>query len=253
MNFEVSPEQIASWANDLELPAERLLLINLRGQSNPFRTRVGRKQLAAQLKGLDVRVLIIDPFARAFTGSDENSSREVAHFLNTLDGFASDSGISELIVTAHAGWSNPRARGSSALEDWPDSIVYLDDKDSGARHLRAIGRDVDVPEGILEHDASTRRLTFVNSDVVRHSRGVSSVVRMLNAILDIVNAKPGSSFSAIDAKLRIQGLRVSNGATSARIDGLVKKGLVELKTGRGKARLVYPTALGKTYRFTLES
>ena len=31
----------------------------------------------------------------------------------------------DLILVVHAGWNQERARGSSALGDWPDSIIYL--------------------------------------------------------------------------------------------------------------------------------
>ena len=69
-------------------------------------------------------------------------------------------GVSELVLTAHAGWNGERTRGSSALEDWPDVIVTMNkDEATGQRFIRAEGRDVDVDEDGLHYDPATRLLS----------------------------------------------------------------------------------------------
>ena len=62
----------------------------------------------------------------------------------------------ELVTTVHAGWDGERTRGSTALEDWPDSIVTVTrDPETGERFLRAEGRDVDLDEDRLDFDLET--------------------------------------------------------------------------------------------------
>ncbi len=84
---------------------------------------------------------MVDPFGRAYTGTSQNDAGEVGAFLCGLDRFAEAAGVSELVLTAHAGWDGERTRGSSALEDWADAVVYLtrDKENEKLRFFRAIG------------------------------------------------------------------------------------------------------------------
>ena len=60
------------------------------------------------------------------------------------------------MTTVHAGCDGERTRGSTALEDWPDSIVTVTrDPETGERFLRAEGRDVDLDEDRLDFDLET--------------------------------------------------------------------------------------------------
>ena len=162
MNYEVSARQMAVWAAQVGIPDERLVLVNLRGVRNPLLDDEGAQELAGRLAGLDIDVLIVDPFAQAYGGSSQNDAAEVNRFLARLNDFArSGLGVKEIILTAHAGWKAERSRGSSALEDWPDSIVTMtrEEKDS-TRYIRAEGRDVDVAEDQLMYEPQRRQLTM---------------------------------------------------------------------------------------------
>ncbi len=80
-------------------------------------------------------------------------------------------GVCDLIMTVHSGWNQERARGSSALGDWPDVILYLtrDDK-TDKRYLRATGRDVALDEDRLDYDPDTRRLSLSGTGGRRQAR-----------------------------------------------------------------------------------
>jgi hypothetical protein len=163
LNYEVSAAMLAAWAHDHGLDPERFFLVNLRGRRNPLSHGADRALLGAWLRARGVESLIVDPFGRAFTGSDQNNAGEVGKYLVDLDLFArGEVGAKDLILTAHAGWQGERTRGSSALEDWPDSIVTMtrSEKDPSERYLSAMGRDVDVAEDRLTYDLETRTLSL---------------------------------------------------------------------------------------------
>lgn len=160
LNAEVSGRQFAGWAQDMRLPEKRFVAVNLQGKPNPFSSTQLSRGLARELKHFNVDVLIVDPFGRMYTGVDQNDNGLVDAWLTELERFARDEvGASELILIAHAGKSNTgQARGASALEGWPDSIIRLQKDSSGRRSMRADGRDVLLRSTPLEFDQATRVL-----------------------------------------------------------------------------------------------
>jgi hypothetical protein len=90
-----------------------------------------------------------------------NDPGEVGAWLADLDRYArGDLGVTDLVMSVHAGWDGERSRGSTALEDWADSIVNLTKDDDGVRYMRAIGRDVEVDEDALSYDGGSRLLAM---------------------------------------------------------------------------------------------
>ena len=100
------------------------------------------------------------------------------------------------MLTAHAGWNGERTRGSTALEDWADSIVTLtrdhgeDGQGARDRYLRAIGRDVDIDEDRLSYDPDTRTLSLAGAgsrSIARASRRTDvlrdAILRLVEAVL----------------------------------------------------------------------
>lgn len=162
LNHEVSGYQIAGWAAQRGIPEDRLLLVNLRGASNPFRNPDALVDLADALRAHNVETVMVDPFGRAFSGDNQNDAGQVNAWLLQLDEFARAMvGARDVVLTVHAGWEGNHARGSSALEDWGDSLVYLTrDKNTGARHISADGRDVEMPKRELILDEGTKALTL---------------------------------------------------------------------------------------------
>ena len=112
LNFEVSGPQLGRWAHEVGVPQDRLFLVNLRGCRNPLSHPDDRTRVAALLKEQQVECLIVDPFARAYGGTNQNDSGEVGAWLTDLDRFArSEVGALDLILTTHAGWNAERTRG----------------------------------------------------------------------------------------------------------------------------------------------
>ena len=161
LNYEVTGAQFARWMADIGVPPDRCYVINLRGRRNLLADAEGRAELVGQIRAQSGEVLVVDPFGRAYTGKSQNDAAEVTPWLVRLDEVAEQAGITEVILTAHAGWDGERTRGSTALEDWPDVIVTMTrDPDSDERFIKAEGRDVDLPEDRLSFDPATRTLAL---------------------------------------------------------------------------------------------
>jgi hypothetical protein len=188
VNGEVSAAMFAGWARDVGIPGDRLVLANTRGRPNPVRDDATAGQFAAALHAFAPDVLVLDTFGRFFTGHSQDDASDVAAFLNRLDLLAELAGVHEVLLVAHAGWSeHNRARGSSALEDWPDSIIRLtaieQDGVPVERFVSADGRDVDVEERRLRYDPQTRRLSLAD--------GTRAETRAEVRVADLAKRVPG--------------------------------------------------------------
>ncbi len=206
LNFEVSGTQLALWADQVAIQKDRLLLVNLRGRRDPLSHPDDRARLAALLKDHQVESVIVDPFARAYSGTSQNDPGEVSAWLADLDQFArSEVGAVDLILTTHTGWNQERTRGSSALEDWADSIVTMtrgSDKDEDTRYLRAIGRDVCLDEDQLHFDPQTRLLSLTGSGSRKQTRNKSKAESLVNPVVLYVQKHEGASTTDIIAGVR---------------------------------------------------
>src|SRR5262249_51232822 len=88
LNYEMNDQLVARWVNDLGIPDRRLLLVNLRGGANPLAYPDDRRELARRLREAKIEILLVDPFGKAFTGTEENSNSEVNRWTAELDAFA---------------------------------------------------------------------------------------------------------------------------------------------------------------------
>ena len=226
LNYEVSGSQLARWASQAGVPSERLLLVNLRGRRDPLAHDDDRRRLADLLHSHEVESLIVDPFGRAYTGKSQNDSGEVGAWLVDLDDFTrSEVGARDLIVTAHAGWNGERTRGSSALEDWADSIVTMTlGNDGNSRYLRAIGRDVAVDEDLLYFDPESRLLSLTGTGSRKQTTDAAAVEATAVKVCDYLKTRPGASFGDI------------NKAIEGRQNTI--RQAIELAEGRGDVRRV---------------
>lgn len=259
LNYEVSAQTLARWADEHGLPHHRLFLVNLRGRRNPLSNPYDRASLATKLRELDVESLIVDPFGRAFTGASQNDPGEVGGWLADLDRFArGDAGAKDVILAAHAGWNGERSRGSTALEDWADSIITVarDTDRKDLRFIRAEGRDIDLPEDQLVFDPDTRTLSLAGAG----SRKTANIVRKLDAlkpiVLSLLAEAPSMSGNQIDqgiAALKKTGdidLAHSKGDGAKTANLLEAAGLLDGKdTPRGRR---YSNAIHATSPTTLE-
>jgi AAA domain len=236
LNYEVTGRQLARWAHEVGVPGDRLLLVNLRGRRNPLGYIEDRERLVDLLRGHSVVVLLVDPFGRAFTGRNQNDASEVTPWLADLDRLADAAGITELALSTHAGWGGERSGGSSALEDWADSIATMtrDPDDQTTRCLSAFGRDVEVSEDRLAFDAATRTLTLTGAGSRRQGRTERAVAAAENDVLAYVTANPGCSVRNIR-----EGLPGAHGVLDEARKRLVLRGDVKetdsKRRGGGKA------------------
>lgn len=207
LNYEVGEGMIRKWFRTQGLThPENVSLLNVRGHSLPVLRDHPRRQLVDYLKDTGARVLVVDPYARAFVGSgtDENDNMQAGAFLDTWDQIKEEAGIREMLMVTHTGRATDpsgrtRARGATRVDDWADVRWALtrDPERDTDRYLSASGRDVEWPEHLLTYDPLTRHLTATDGDRVQVRRN-----RVEDAVVDVVRANPGITSKALEALVR---------------------------------------------------
>lgn len=246
LNFEVSGAQIAAWAQKAGVPPDRLFIVNLRGASNPFRRPEELARLATLLREQEVEALIVDPFGRAFTGDDQNNAGQVQGWLLTLDEFARrDVGALDIFLSVHAGWNGERTRGSSAMEDWADSLINLTRKEDETRgtddrFIKADGRDVDLPEDQLLFDPSNLRLSLSGYGSRKAASAARKIDDLVPGVVEIVKREPGIKAGGIAERLKENGFNFQRGDDSKARQEAVAQGLLEVRSGPKNATNYYP-------------
>lgn len=199
-NYEVGASQYRRWLRDSHIgAADRVAVLNLRGYTLPLNVPMVADWCVRWLVERRVRVWVVDPFARAFTGTDENSNTEVARWLDALDEIKSRAGVDALVLSTHTGRAEQdvgaeRARGATRLDDWPDVRWLLTrDTETGVRYFRATGRDVEIAEDGLDFDVATRSLTLSGNG----GRHVAKQRGLAELLLGIIETTPGLSQSQI--------------------------------------------------------
>ncbi len=158
----------------------------------------------------------------------------------TFDGLLCDVGGADALLVHHMGHVGERSRGDSRIIDWPDAtwrLVREDPEDPAApRYLSAFGRDVDVPEGRLDYDEATRRLTLAGGN-----RRDSAAGRLVPEVLDVLLGKPdGLSGRQVEAALTASG-HGRNEARQALIRA-VQSGTATARPGPRNSILHFATA-----------
>ncbi len=119
-----------------------------------------------------------------------------------------------------------RSRGDTRLRDWPDEEWQLvrdgkvgEHQADAKRFFKAYGRDVSVPEGLLDYDEDTRRLTLAGG-----TRWETAGQELVPDVLGYLDAHPGASQRAILAALRGEKREsVKSAIVYAVNDGLVRQ------------------------------
>lgn len=205
---ELSERTLRRWLRDQNIDNTAAVadVQSLRGKVGTFNLldERCRKRWATRLREIGCDYPILDclrPVLDAL-GLDEN--RDVGKFLIAFDALLDEADIPDANVVHHMGHAGERARGDSRLQDWPDAIWRLvreNDQPDSARYFSAFGRDVDVPEGRLDYDHSTRWLTYNNG-----SRTDAKVDAAQAALIELLaaaalNGAGPMSKSAIEAAL----------------------------------------------------
>lgn len=167
MDFEMTRDMLREWLRDQRIANLDGVRVELmRGRAWDVRDDRERARWADYLASQDIGVLIVDPIGPVLSalGIEESDNTAVGAVLWALDALCLAAGIPELFVVHHAGHDGERARGASSFGAWPDALWELvRDKSlegAGKRALRAEGRDVYLPETVLEFDRATRRLSL---------------------------------------------------------------------------------------------
>ena len=198
LNYELDGAQYRRWIRDVGIRnTDNVTILNLRGYRLPITTPAVEDWLVDYLTERNVGTIILDPFARAATGIDENSNSEVGMWLDTLDVIKSRAGVRDLILATHTGRNEmekgtERARGATRLNDWADVQWILTRDKNNNRFLRADGRDVNLPEALLTFDPNSRRLRYGGGDeawVAEQDK--------VNEVITIVENNPGIGSNAI--------------------------------------------------------
>lgn len=229
MNFEMTDLQIQEWLRRQNIEnLEKISIWNLRGKLNPFRSEMSRIDLAAELRQLDIKTLVIDTFAKVFSGEANNNS-EVSKFLMQLEEVLEEAGVEQLIMLVHAGNADKKIRGATALMDHPDGLWFLSTDEERNRYFSAYGRDIEVAESRLIYDPITSEFTL-SSDGKKSSKENSSSEK----ILQYIQENPGANASSIDESI--------GGTKAMKIrlrKKLVDQGLVTTRKGPSNSTLYY--------------
>ncbi|WP_100480101.1 AAA family ATPase [Mycobacteroides abscessus] len=175
LNYEVSSAMFYDWmaAMGLDKPTvgEGMMLSqHLRDYRNvPILSDAGAEWLVNLCKNNDAKVLVVDTAGRAMTAAgydEENSNDGIKVFTSRLDAIKAEAGVQHLIIPIHAirAVLPVRPRGADAWGGWHDVQISMRRKDArkleSPRLFSASGRDVEVPETLLEYDADTRTCTL---------------------------------------------------------------------------------------------
>lgn len=231
-NYELSPSQYRTWLRDAQIVnTDRVTVLHLRGYRLPLTVPSVEDWVVGWLKDHDCTAWIADPFARAATGTDENSNTEVGVWLDTFDVIKERAGISEAVLPTHTGRAvqeqgQERARGATRLDDWADVRWLLTKDEEDNRYFRATGRDVELGEELLSYEPTSRSLTLGGGD----RRWVANRA-MSQRVLDFVNANPGAGVRAIQGGVKGNKDEVDR----ARLD-LIRRHKVRVEDGPRSAQ-----------------
>ncbi len=173
-NYEVGQGQYLRWMRDAGIRNPgNVSELHLRGRSVPLQSAIGRDWAIDWLSREKVSTWIIDPFARAASGIQEDKAHEVGPWLEAVDEIKESAGVREVILVTHTPKPSKStsgeiivggetARGSQRLHDWPDVAWYISRDSKGQRMFRASGRDVEIGASSLLFDDRSRSL-FLDS------------------------------------------------------------------------------------------
>lgn len=236
IDTELSPRMLQKWLQDQGIERRNVTVYALRetGVSvfNILDERV-RAQWAARLRDLGADYLILDCLRPCLDALGLSEDKEAGRFLTAFDQLLADANIGDALVVHHMGHSQERSRGDSRLLDWPDALWYLNradpDDPTSARYFKAVGRDVNVAEGLLAFDPATRHLTY--SDGSRKARAADAALIAVVDVLREHHAAEGPDAPGIPkTRLTIDANAGRNAATKAIEKGL-RTGLLTAESG----------------------
>jgi hypothetical protein len=130
LNFEI---QDYSWQSRIKKVAQakkietndNLVLCNLRGHAEDFRTLIPK--IIQRCQNENYSLIILDPIYKIYGQTDENSARDTAALLNSLEDLANQTGAA---VAFAAHFAKGNASGKNAIDRISGSGVFARDPDS---------------------------------------------------------------------------------------------------------------------------
>ncbi len=204
---ELDERMLRRWLRDQGVRhSERVAVIPLRGRVASFDLLDDdtRARWAAKLRAIEASVVLFDCLRPVLDALGLSEDKEAGRFLVAFDALLAEAGASEAVVVHHMGHAGERSRGDTRLRDWPDVEWQLlrektddDEQTSGARRFfAAYGRDVDHPEGLLDYDHMTRRLTLAGG-TRRDARADADIPQ----ILAYLGENPGATQRGVEVAL----------------------------------------------------
>lgn len=239
---ELDERMLRAWLRDQRIVnTNQVVILPLRGKIGSFDILDPdtRARWAAKIRAVDGSVVILDCLRPVFDALGLDENRDAGRFLVAFDTLLDEAGAEEAAVIHHMGHVGERSRGDSRLLDWPDvSWRLVRDKaeegevdPSAPRYFSAYGRDVNVPEGLLEFEQVGRRLRLVGG-----SRRDSKATEILGPLYDLLRRLPKSSKNAIEKVLVPQG-HIQKDVRSA-VDLAIRSGVVIEAPGARRAQLL---------------
>ena len=236
---ELSENTVRRWLADQNITNTPAVadVVALRGKVGALNLLDDRRrsQWATRLRDLGCDYLVLDCLRPVLDvlGLDEN--RDAGKFLVAYDTLLDEAGIGDSLLVQHMGHANERARGDSRLQDWPDAIwriVRETDEPGSPSYFSAYGRDVEVTEGRLSFNQSTRRMTYAAG-----SRTDAKVEAASSAVIKLLAESAGEAMSKNAIETALRGGDHPQKAIRAAIDKLLKRGWLREQKGAKGAKL----------------
>jgi hypothetical protein len=240
LDYELGEAQYRRWLREVGVgQVGKVLVGHWRGVRGRFDDERNVADLIDQFGTAGIGVAVIDPFAAAAKGVDENDNGAVGAFLNLIDHVKRQAGVHTVVLATHTGRrdaeiGHERARGATRLDDWPDVRWLLTkgkDDDAETRYFAADGRDVTVPPGALDYDETLRRYRYTGN-----TPGIMRARALDERVLDAVHDTPGINITALRKTVGGKGEYVDRS-----IDNLARRGYVVVTGGEpGKPKAIRP-------------
>jgi hypothetical protein len=245
IDAEMSRDMARRWLNaQMIAHADRFRYVNIRGAAGSFDvlTAAGVEHWAEQFAGAGAVLLDCLGPVLAGLGLDEMNT-DVGRFLAGWHRVLAEAGVPESVIIHHMGHHGERTRGASRLRDWPDAEWQLNRQNGGAassaRFFQAFGRDVDVPESVLDYDPDSRWLRLGEHGSRTEQRAASKAEAARPAVVAMVAAKPGLTGRQLAAAIYEDGNHTRD-AIRAAIKLAIDAKEVITRPGEKGANLHYP-------------
>lgn len=233
-NYEMDERQFRGWLNESDIEnIDRIFPLNLRGWTLPFWDEETLLRLAEWINKNEISFIILDPASKAWRGLVDNESDNVqlAEFFGAIDTLKAESGCANLLLSVHTPRDSDRARGGGEIEAWPDSLWYLSKvKGTAMRSLKAVGRDVELSDLLLEFDPTAKALTAGGS--ARDHVAQLGTAAVVEACREAGGYENYSEFQT--------ALKGKPGDSRGMIKLAIREGLIEERQNGEKPKFVVP-------------